>query len=161
MSRFLRLLGTGAAGDPHPRSRRRAAKRRIVRPLTNRIVNPLVRPLVDRGVLDPGWALLETRGRRSGRPRVVPVGNGLRDGVFWVVTEHGYHADYVRNILEDPRVRVKVGGRWRTGHASVLAGEDPYARLRALRRPVNDALLLAVGTEQLVVRVDLDDAPAA
>jgi hypothetical protein len=26
-----------------------------------------------------------------------------------------------------------------------------------LRRPLNDALLLAVGTEQLVVRVDFDD----
>src|SRR5215208_5538745 len=155
MSSFLRLLGTGAAGEAS-RSRIRTLKRRVVRPLTNRVVNPLVRPLVERGGLDPGWALLETRGRRSGRPRVVPVGNGLRDGVFWIVTEHGYHADYVRNILADPRVRVRVGGRWRTGRAQVLADEDPYARLRLLRRPVNDALLLAIGTEQLVIRIDLE-----
>jgi deazaflavin-dependent oxidoreductase (nitroreductase family) len=160
MPSLLRLLGTGPAGAPAPHARVRAAKRRVVRPLTNRLVNPVVRPLVERGLLDPGWALLETRGRRSGRPRVVPVGNGLRDGVFWIVTEHGHHADYVRNILADPHVRVKVGGRWRTGRASVLAGADPYARLRRLRRPLNDALLLAVGTEQLVVRIDLDDAPA-
>jgi hypothetical protein len=40
----------------------------------------------------------------------------------------------------------------------VLAADDPYARLRALRRPLNDALLLAVGTEQLVIRIDLDNA---
>jgi deazaflavin-dependent oxidoreductase (nitroreductase family) len=153
MPSLLRLLGTGASSEPG--SRFRTAKRRIVRPLTNRLVNPLVRRLVGRGLLGPGWALLETRGRRSGRPRVVPVGNGLRGGVFWIVTEHGYHADYVRNILADPRVRVKVGGRWRTGHATVLPDEDPYARLRALRRPVNDAMVLAVGTEQLVVRIDL------
>jgi deazaflavin-dependent oxidoreductase (nitroreductase family) len=157
MPSLLRLLGTGAATDPRP-SRLRTLKRRVVRPLTNRVVNPLVRQLVERGALDPGWALLETRGRRTGRPRVVPVGNGLRDGVFWIVTEHGYHADYVRNILADPRVRVKVGGRWRGGRATVLAGDDPYARLRALRRPLNDALLLVVGTEQLVVRIDLDEA---
>jgi hypothetical protein len=26
---------------------------------------------------------------------------------------------------------------------------------------VNDALLLAVGTEQLVIRIDLDDGPSA
>jgi len=91
----------------------------------------------------------------------VPVGNGLRDGVFWIVTEHAYHADYVRNILAEPRVRVRVGGRWRSGRAHVLADEDPYARLRLLRRPVNDALLLAVGTEQLVIRIDLDDGPSA
>lgn len=156
MPSLLRLLATGAAGGTSSDSRIRAAKRRLVRPLTNRLVNPLVRPLVEWGLLDPGWALLETRGRRSGRPRVVPVGNGLRDGVFWIVTEHGYRADYVLNILADPRVRVRVGGRWRTGRAHVLADEDPYARLRTLRRPVNDALLLAVGTEQLVIRVDLE-----
>jgi deazaflavin-dependent oxidoreductase (nitroreductase family) len=156
MPSLLRLLGTGPAGGPEARSRARAAKRRVVRPLTNRLVNPLVRPLVERGLLDPGWALLETRGRRSGKRRVVPVGNGLRDGVFWIVTEHGYQADYVRNILADPRVRVRVGGRWRSGRAHVLADEDPYARLRRLRRPLNDALLLAVGTEQLVIRVDFD-----
>jgi deazaflavin-dependent oxidoreductase (nitroreductase family) len=156
MPSLLRILGTGPASETDSASKLRAAKRRLVRPLTNRLVNPLVRPLVERGVLEPGWALLETTGRRSGRPRVVPVGNGLRGGVFWIVTEHGYAADYVRNILVDPRVRVRVGGRWRSGRAHVQADEDPYARLRALRRPVNDALLLAVGTEQLVIRIDLD-----
>src|SRR4051794_38061668 len=157
MRSVLRLLGTGRAGAEPPRSSIGAAKRRIVRPLTNRVVNPLVRPLVEHGLLDPGWALLETRGRRSGRPRVVPIGNGLRGDVFWIVTEHGYRADYVRNILADPHVRVRVGGRWRGGRARVLADEDPYARLRVLRRPLNDALLLAIGTEQLVIRVDLDN----
>jgi len=55
----------------------------------------------------------------------------------------------------------RVGGRWRGGRAHVLTDEDPYARLRLLRRPVNDALLLAVGTEQLVIRIDLDDGPSA
>lgn len=133
-------------------------KRRAARTVTNRLVNPLVRPLVARGALGPWWVLLETRGRRTGLPRAVPVGNGLRGSTFWIVTEHGYHADYVRNILADPRVRVRVGGRWRSGRAEVLADDDPYARLRALRRPLNDAMLLAVGTEQLVVRIDL--APA-
>jgi hypothetical protein len=33
-------------------------------------------------LLDPGRALLETLGQRSGLPRIVPVGNSLRDGVF-------------------------------------------------------------------------------
>jgi deazaflavin-dependent oxidoreductase (nitroreductase family) len=152
----LRLLGTARSEDPDaPLDALRRLKRRVSRTVTNRLVNPVVRTLVDRGVLDPAWALLETRGRTSGHPRVVPVGNGLRGDTFWIVTEHGRHADYVRNIEADPRVRVKTGGRWRTGTARIT-DEDPYQRLRRLRRPVNDALLLAVGTEQLVVRVDLD-----
>jgi deazaflavin-dependent oxidoreductase (nitroreductase family) len=155
-SRLLRLLGTGPAGDPGSASRARATKRRVLRSATNRIANPVLRPLIGRGLLGSGWALLETRGRRTGAARVVPVGNGLRGDSFWIVTEHGYHADYVRNIQADPRVRVKVGGRWRPGTARLLPADDPYARLRALRRPLNDALLLAVGTQQLVVRIDLD-----
>ena len=155
---LLRLLGTARAGDPAaPSAAARRAKRRVFRTVTNRVVNPVVRPLIERGALDPAWALLETRGRLSGEPRVVPLGNGLRGDTFWIVTEHGRRAHYVRNIEADPRVRVKVGGRWRTGTAHVT-DDDPYERLRRLRRPVNDALLLAVGTEQLVVRVDLDPA---
>jgi deazaflavin-dependent oxidoreductase (nitroreductase family) len=155
MAAWVKLLGTGHAGDATPSSALRDAKRRVMRPLTNRLVNPLVRPLVVRGLLGPGWALLETRGRHSGLPRVVPVGNGLRGDTFWLITEHGYRADYVLNIQADPTVRVKVGGRWRSGVAHVLPEADPYALMRRLRRPLNDAMLLAVGTEQLVLRIDL------
>jgi deazaflavin-dependent oxidoreductase (nitroreductase family) len=154
--RLVHLLGTGRAGDPAaPAAGIRRAKRRVLRPLTNRAVNPLVRPLIERGVLHPAWALLETRGRITGLPRVVPLGNGLRGDTFWIITEHGHHADYVKNIEAEPRVRVKAGGRWRTGSAHIT-DDDPYMVMRRLRRPVNDAALLAVGTEQLVVRVDLD-----
>ena len=134
----------------------RDAKRRAARFVTNRLVNPIVRPLIERGILTPAWALLETRGRRTGQPRRTPVGNGLRGDEFWIVTEHGRGADYVRNIEADPRVRVKVGDRWYEGSAEILADDDPYERLRWLRRPLNDAALLAVGTEQLVIRVDLE-----
>ncbi len=81
----------------------------------------------------------------------------MRDGKFWIVTEHGYAADYVKNIQKDPRVRVNVAGRWHTGTAHVMPDDDVRARLRWLRRPLNDSVLLAVGTEQLTIRVDLDD----
>ena len=131
-------------------------KRRLSTWFTTRIVNPLVRWQLERGIAPKSVALLETIGRKSGEPRRTPVGNGLRGNQFWIVTEHGYASHYVKNIQADPRVRVKVGGRWRTGTAHILPDDDPYARLRWLRRPVNDALLLAQGTEQLVLRVDLD-----
>ncbi len=152
----LRLLGTARSGDPDaPPPAVRDRKRAVSRFMSTRFVNPLVRPLVERGALDPAWALLETRGRVSGEPRVTPVGNGLRGDTFWVITEHGRHAHYVRNLEADPRVRVKAGGRWRTGTAHVT-DDDPYTLMRRLRRPLNDAALLVLGTEQLVVRVDLD-----
>jgi deazaflavin-dependent oxidoreductase (nitroreductase family) len=132
-----------------------ARKRKVSTFVSAKLLNPAVRRLAIRGWA-PGVALLETIGRRSGKPRVVPVGNGLRGEHFWIVTEHGSEAGYVRNLQADPRVRVNVGGRWRAGTAHILPDDDPRARLRELRRPLNDTVLLAVGTRQLVIRVDLD-----
>jgi deazaflavin-dependent oxidoreductase (nitroreductase family) len=131
-------------------------KRNVSRFITNRLVNPLMRRLLERGLAPATHALLETTGRKSGLPRRVPVGNGLRGDQFWIVTEHGYAADYVKNIQKDPRVRVKVGRRWRRGTAHLLPEDDVAARLRFLRRPVNDALVRLVGTEHITIRVDLE-----
>ena len=138
------------------RSGDRRTKRRISRFLTVRVVNPLVRRAVDRGLGGSGTALLETTGRRSGQPRVTPVGNGLRGDAFWIVTEHGWASAYVKNIQADPRVRVKVGRRWRSGTAHILPDDNPYERMRTLGRRTNDATVRLMGTEHLVIRVDLD-----
>lgn len=132
------------------------AKRAAMRFLTNRLLNPLARPLLERGLWPQTQALLETTGRTTGRPRRVPVGNGLRGDSFWIVTEHGYAADYVKNIKENPRVRVKVGRRWYEGTAHLLPDDDPGKRLRWLGRPVNDTLLLLVGTQQITIQIDLE-----
>lgn len=131
-------------------------KRRVSKFITRRLVNPVVRPLLERGLFPRTHALLETKGRKSGVPRRVPIGSGLRGDVFWIVTEHGYGSDYVKNIQKDPRVRVKVGRRWYSGTAHILPDDDTRERLRMLRRPVNDALVRAVGTEHLTIRIDLD-----
>ena len=130
-------------------------KRRVARFTTNRIVNPLVRRMHKLG-LTGGTALLETTGRKTHQARQTPVGNGLRGNEFWVITEHGRHSAYVKNIEANPRVRVKVGRVWFSGTAHILADDDPYERMRWLGRAVNDTALRIVGTEHLVVRVDLD-----
>lgn len=103
-----------------------------------------------------GWALLETTGRKTGRPRRTPVGNGLVDGTFWIVAEHGRQAGYVRNIEANPRVRVLVGGEWRPGTAVILPDDGPRERQRRLGQRVNAALVRLMGTDLLTVRIDLD-----
>jgi len=133
-----------------------AAKRSAMRFVTNRLLNHLTRPLLERGMWPRTQALIETTGRTTGIARRVPVGNGLRGAHFWIVTEHGYGADYVKNIQRQPRMRVKVGHHWHHGTAHILPDDDPLARLHWLQRPVNDGLLLLVGTQQLTIRVDLD-----
>jgi deazaflavin-dependent oxidoreductase (nitroreductase family) len=103
------------------------------------------------------WAMLETTGRRSGLPRQTPVGNGLIDGVFWIVASHGRQADYVRNIEQNPAVRVKIGRRWHTGAATVLDDDDTDARSQSLPHRMDAAIGRVMATQPLTVRIDLSD----
>ena len=127
-------------------------KRRLSRALAKYAVNPIVKLVA--GYV-PWWSLLETTGRKSGKPWRNPVGNGLVGDTFWIVAEHGHQAGYVKNIKVNPRIRLRVGGRWRTGIAHVLADDDARARQRSLR-PFNAAFVRLMGTELVTVRVDLD-----
>ena len=138
---------------------RRETKRRLASGLATYAVNPVVRGLFRIGVPAPGTAILETTGRKSGQPRRNPVTNGLDDGVFWIVAEHGRRASYVRNIEADPNVRVRVGRRWRDGVARVLPDEDWRAIQRRLPNKVNSRMVRLMGTEHLTIRIDLGGAP--
>src|SRR5580700_10362481 len=80
-------------------------KHRIVHTLQKYLLNPPIKLALSVGVPLPGYALLETRGRKTGRPRRTPVGDGRIGNQFWLVAEHGMKAGYVRNIERDPRVR--------------------------------------------------------
>ncbi len=118
------------------------------------VVNPVMRRVA--GII-PGWALLETTGRKSGHPRRTPVGDGLRGNTFWIVAEHGHSADYVKNIKANPKVRVRTHGRWRIGTAHVQEDDDAAERQRQLRlNPLNAAMIRAVGTDLLTIRIDLE-----
>jgi deazaflavin-dependent oxidoreductase (nitroreductase family) len=131
-------------------------KRRASTFLTAKIVNPLVNAAARAGLPTPSVVILETTGRRSGEPRRVPVTRALDGDTLWIVSEHGRRAGYVRNIEANPRVRVRVGRRWRTGTARVLPDDDWRERQRRMPAKVNSAMVRLVGTEHVTVRVDLD-----
>ncbi len=123
--------------------------------------NRLTRAALRRGWAPAAFALLETTGRRTGQPRHTPVGNGAAGDTFWLVAAHGRRADYVRNLLADPRVRVKVRGRWRTGTAVPLPDDDPVARSRTLPYQWDAAINRLLATSPLTIRIDLDpETPA-
>jgi deazaflavin-dependent oxidoreductase (nitroreductase family) len=136
-------------------------KRRASTFLTAKLVNPVVRAAARLGLPLPLVVILETRGRRSGEARRIPVGKALEGDTLWIVAEHGRRAAYVRNIEADPRVRVRIGRRWRSGRARVLPDDDWRERQRRMANPVNSAVVRAMGTEHVTVRVDLDPAQRA
>lgn len=141
-------------GDgPETRVTMSTVKRRLASAGAHYFWNPVLRLIAGR--LPGGPALLETVGRKSGRFRRTPIGNGLKGDTFWIIAEHGRRSDWVRNILANPRVRVKVNGRWRSGTGHLIPDDDPVARQQGLD-PVNARFVRFFGTELLTVRVDLD-----
>ena len=145
--------------------RSRPIKVIIVRNVQRWLVNPLVRTLFAVDFNPLGLAILETRGRVTGRPRRTPVGNGRSGDTYWIVAEHGWCAGYVRNIARDPRVRVRLRIGWRyrwvAGAAEILPDDDPLARQRRIvrrhpLRALNAMNLRVLGADLFTVRIALD-----
>jgi deazaflavin-dependent oxidoreductase (nitroreductase family) len=141
-------------------------KNRIAHVLQKYLLNPPIKLAFAIGLAPPGYALLETTGRTSGKSRRTPVGDGRLGGQFWIVAEHGRKAGYVLNIKRNPRVRLKLRdglrARWHTGTAHLLLDDDPIERQRWLARQVpgsgrNAAAVRLFGTQLLTVRIDLAD----
>jgi deazaflavin-dependent oxidoreductase (nitroreductase family) len=122
-------------------------KRQVVHRVQRLVVNPVGRQLP--------VTMLETIGRKSGKPRLTAVGGKVIDNQFWMVSEHGEHSDYVRNMKANPAVRVRIGGKWRNGTAHLLPDDDPVRRLGHLPR-LNSAVVRMMGSDLLTIRVDLD-----
>jgi len=140
-------------------------KHRIVHLLQKYVLNPPIKLLFALGIAPPGYALLETIGRKTGKPRRTPVGDARVGGHLWIVAEHGTKAGYVRNIASNPRVRLKLRTglrtRWHTGTACLLSDDDARERQRWLFRQLpstitNAAAVRLFGTQLRTVRIDLD-----
>lgn len=113
-----------------------------------RTVNPFIRPLA--GYV-PWWVLLETTGRRTGRPRRTPLASAPFDGeTMFVLSVYGEASEFAKNVRATPAVRVKRRGRWLNGTA-VVADPTPetVARLGRYARWV----LLRMGSDPKVVEV--------
>jgi deazaflavin-dependent oxidoreductase (nitroreductase family) len=71
--------------------------------------------------------LLTTIGRKSGLPRVTPLQYEEVDGAFYVAAGRGQAADWFRNILANPTVKVQIRNE----------------QLEALAEPVTDPCRIA------------------
>lgn len=129
-------------------------KRRVIVWVQRHLLNPPVKLLVFLGVV-PGYALIETAGRRTGRRRRNVVGVHRGNGGVWIVAEHGPHAGYVRNLRATPQVRLRLRGRWHDGLARVVEDDDPHARLASFGRWAHEQVVRRFGTQLLSVHVEL------
>jgi deazaflavin-dependent oxidoreductase (nitroreductase family) len=119
------------------------AKRRFRAPpsaLIIKLYNHGFAPLLGRMIL-----LLTTTGRKSGLPRLTPLQYELVDGHYCIGSARGVKADWFRNILADPHVRVRVKSKEFAAIAEPVT--DPariadFLELRLRRHPRMVGLIL-------------------
>jgi deazaflavin-dependent oxidoreductase (nitroreductase family) len=104
---------------------------RLANALTNlALLVGIPRPPYTRG----NALIVETVGRRSGKPRRVPVGYLEDGGRLIVVVEDGIRAHWVRNALANGGcLRIHFRGAWRSARLQVL-DVDPETFLRRMNR---------------------------
>jgi deazaflavin-dependent oxidoreductase (nitroreductase family) len=75
---------------------------------------------------------LETRGRRSGRPRRVTVGFAEEAGAGLLVAAADDATHWASNLLAEPRCQVERDGLWSWYLATPLSGDERNAAITAL-----------------------------
>ncbi|HEX7787204.1 MAG TPA: nitroreductase family deazaflavin-dependent oxidoreductase [Methylomirabilota bacterium] len=83
---------------------------------------------------EPKYLYLTTTGRRSGRPRQIEIWFTRHGNRYYLVAEHGHRAQWVRNLLVDPAVRVRVGSKRFCGTARVVDQRAERALAAEVRR---------------------------
>ena len=78
-----------------------------------------------------GYGVLVTTGRKTGRMRRKCIRAIVDADRVYLVAIGGGHAAWVKNIRDDPRVRIRLGRQWFDGVAAELSDD---AELPAARR---------------------------
>jgi deazaflavin-dependent oxidoreductase (nitroreductase family) len=91
------------------------------------------------------YCYVTTTGRSSGEPREIEIWFGLREGVLYMLAGGRERANWVRNIMRDPTVSVRVAGQTLAGTARIVDDDGEAALARALlfekySRPGSDDL---------------------
>ncbi|WP_405160981.1 nitroreductase family deazaflavin-dependent oxidoreductase [Nocardia sp. NBC_01499] len=127
------------------------------------LANPAV-GLLDRiGIRSALLAELETTGAKTGQPRRVPVTVSVDDQGAWLISQHGRRSGWARNIVADPKVRLRQGKRWYTGTAAFVPDDDVIARARSFakgRVPESAAewTMKALESDPISVRITFTNA---
>jgi deazaflavin-dependent oxidoreductase (nitroreductase family) len=76
------------------------------------------------------YCYLTTTGRVSGEPREIEIWFGLDGSTLYMLSGGRDRSDWVKNLIREPRVSVRIADQTYDGHARVVTdeGEDTLAR---------------------------------
>jgi deazaflavin-dependent oxidoreductase (nitroreductase family) len=80
------------------------------------------------------YLYLTTTGRKTGLAREIEIWFVAHAGRFYILAEHFHRAQWVRNIIANPRVQVRLGGREFTATARVLDEQGDAALYKLAQR---------------------------
>jgi deazaflavin-dependent oxidoreductase (nitroreductase family) len=105
--------------------------------------------------------LLTTTGRKSGKPRVTPLQYEEIDGDIYIASARGTKSDWFRNIVANPKVKVRVKSRQFEGEGEPIT--DPsriadFLEIRLQRHPkMVGAIMQREGVSKKPNRVELEN----
>ena len=76
------------------------------------------------------YCYLTTRGRVSGRPHEIEIWFGAKGSSIYLLSGGGDRSDWVRNLLKDPTVKVRISKRHFDGIARLVKEEQEETAAR-------------------------------
>ena len=80
---------------------------------------------------DEQYCYLTTTGRVSGLPREIEIWFGVSDGILYMLSGNRDRSDWVRNLMRQPKVSIRIAGQTLEAEARVVedgTDEDVTAR---------------------------------
>lgn len=78
------------------------------------------------------YCYLTTKGRLSGRPHRIEIWFGLDGSTLYMLSGGGKSSDWVRNLIADPAVSIRIGRQTFEATARLVTAADEDALARSL-----------------------------
>jgi deazaflavin-dependent oxidoreductase (nitroreductase family) len=87
---------------------------------------------MERSLSDEDYCYLTTTGRVSGEPREIEIWFALEGQTLYMLSGGRDRSNWVKNLVREPRVQVRIADREWNGLARVVDDPDRAARAREL-----------------------------
>jgi len=83
-------------------------------------------------VKDQDYCYLTTTGRVSGHPHEIEIWFGINDSILYLLSGGGDKSDWVKNLLKNPSVTVRIAKHTFTGIARLVTDEQEDIKARTM-----------------------------
>ena len=87
-------------------------------------------PLLSPSLADEAYCYLTTTGRVTGKPHEIEIWFGLRDNTLYLLSGNREKSDWVKNLLKDPSVKVKIAKKTYKATARLVTDEKEETMAR-------------------------------